>query len=159
MQFECANTLTQINNTPTTLKMATNIYVSLLLSITDNSVKMVVLDKLANIKTINSKYLEEQLVDIAKVLSNQSQEIRRKTLELIQGLVNTRNIGTIFPLLIKELQKVAHTVDQSEIEFRNLLLEAIYKFVLNYEQVAESITQLIFEQIMTFGKLDEQSAS
>ena len=41
--------------------MAVNIYIQLILSNTDNNVKLVVLDKLIIIHSINSKYLEEQV--------------------------------------------------------------------------------------------------
>lgn len=59
VQFECANTLIQISNTPTTLKLATNIYVQLLLNNSENNVKMVVLEKIQYILSIEPKYLEE----------------------------------------------------------------------------------------------------
>lgn len=107
--FECANTLIQISNTPTTLKIATNIYVQLLLTITDNSVKMVILDKLSSIQSQNPSYLEEQIIDITKILSNQSIDIRKKALSIIRGLVNERNISSIFSIIAKEVKKVAHS--------------------------------------------------
>lgn len=129
--FECANTLTQISNSPTTLKLSTNIYVQLLLTLTDNNVKLILLDKLQQILDINPRFLEDQVFDITKLLNNQSLEIRRKVIELIKRLVSEKNINSIFPLFLKELKKLAH--DNEQKDFRHLLIEIMDHFVASYE--------------------------
>jgi len=70
---------------------------------------MVILDKLSSIQSQNPSYLEEQIIDITKILSNQSIDIRKKALSIIRGLVNERNISSIFSIIAKEVKKVAHS--------------------------------------------------
>jgi hypothetical protein len=49
---------------------------------------MVVLDKIQYILSIEPKYLEEQVVEITKILNNPSFQIRRSAIEIIQRLTN-----------------------------------------------------------------------
>ena len=121
IQFECANTLTQISNTPTTLRMATNIYLQLLLNISDNNVKIVVLDKLSDILVINPKFLEDQVVDITKIMGNPSADIRKKSIMLIKNLVSSKNIDQVFPIIVKEIKKVVNQPEQQD--FLSILLD------------------------------------
>ena len=116
--FECANTLTQISTAPTAVKLAVNIYVQLVSGNSDNNVKLIVLDKLHNIRQINAKLLEEQLVDITKVLQNQDIDIRKKTLDLAKSLLNSKNVITFFPILKKELKAVCFSNEPAEVEYR-----------------------------------------
>ena len=46
------------------------------------------------------------MVDLTKVLSNPDSDIRRKTLDLIQTLLNSRNVNGFLPVLKKELKAV-----------------------------------------------------
>jgi len=130
--FECANTLIQISNSSTYLKLAVNIYIQLLSSNSDNNVKLIVLDKLSYIRLINSKLIEEmvnfwfksflikclKIVEITNALNNQSFAIRRKTLDLIKNIITPRNSQIILNTMFKELHKVAHSQEESEVEYR-----------------------------------------
>lgn len=60
----------------------------MLLNNSENNVKMVVLDKIQYILSIEPKYLEEQVVEITKILNNPSFQIRRSAIEIIQRLTN-----------------------------------------------------------------------
>lgn len=60
--FECAITLIQISTAPTAIRLAISIYIQLLCGNTDNNVKLVVLEKLHQIKQINPKLLEDQVI-------------------------------------------------------------------------------------------------
>lgn len=57
--YECANTLSAVSPTPQLLKIAVGIYMQLIQSQTDNNIKLVVLDRLEYIRSINPKVLEE----------------------------------------------------------------------------------------------------
>jgi len=59
--FECANTLIQITTAPTAMKQAINIYIQLLCGNTDNNVKIVVLQKLLKLKSLNTRLMETKV--------------------------------------------------------------------------------------------------
>lgn len=155
--FECANTLTQISNAPTAIKVAINIYIQLLCGNSDNNVKLIVLDKLQNIMNINPKLLEEQLLDITKVLSNHDSDIRRKTLELLKALLRPKNVLIFFPLLKKELKGIANSSEAIDTEYRNLLLNHLVYCVQNFAEVAEDAVDFLIENYLSQSKLDDVS--
>ena len=78
--YETANTLAAISPSPTSLKLAVGMYMQLLSSQTDNNVKLVVLER---IEHLNPKVLEDKVLDLASLLSQQSIDIRRKVLGLL----------------------------------------------------------------------------
>jgi len=155
--FECANTLTQISTAPTAVKLAVNIYVQLVSGNSDNNVKLIVLDKLHNIRQINAKLLEEQLVDITKVLQNQDIDIRKKTLDLAKSLLNSKNVITFFPILKKELKAVCFSNEPAEVEYRSLLLVTLQYCIDNFQDIAEDAVGVICESLLSQPKLDEGS--
>jgi len=155
--FECANTLTQISTAPTAVKLAVNIYVQLISGNSDNNVKLIVLDKLHHIRQINSKLLEEQLVDLTKVLQNQDIDIRKKTLDLTKSLLNSRNVVTFFPILKKELKAVCYSNEPAEVEYRSLLLTTLQYCINNFQETAEDAVEVLCENFLSQPKLDENS--
>lgn len=74
----------------------------------DNSVKLIVLDRLGDIKR-NPNYvriLQNMVMDILQVLAAPDLEVRKKTLELALDLVSVRNIDEVVMFLKKEMAKV-----------------------------------------------------
>ncbi|KAL4477504.1 hypothetical protein ABPG74_002654 [Tetrahymena malaccensis] len=155
VQFECANTLIQISNTPTTLKLATNIYVQLLLNNSENNVKMVVLDKIQYILNIEPKYLEEQVIEITKVLNNPSNQIRKNAIDIISSLTNSRNVSYIFPKVVKEVKKTIS--EENGKEFTKILLDFVEYCVFNFESVLDDVMNLINEVFLTNNGLKQKT--
>jgi coatomer subunit beta len=69
--LECAIALTTISMSSSTLKNALNGYVTILSSHSELNVKKVVLDRIQAIST-NSKYLEDVIGDLLKILETPS---------------------------------------------------------------------------------------
>ena len=55
--YECANTLVALSNAPTAIKAAANCYCQLLVNQSDNNVKLIVLDRLTDLKKDNTELL------------------------------------------------------------------------------------------------------
>ena len=69
----------------------------------DNNVKLIVLDRLIDMKNPTSeKVLQEMIMDILRVLSSPDLEVRRKTLSLTMDLISMRNVMDV----VKYLEKV-----------------------------------------------------
>ena len=59
-----------------------------------------------------------KIVEITNALNNQSFAIRRKTVDLIKNIITPRNSQIILTTMFKELNKVAHSSEDSEVEYR-----------------------------------------
>ena len=91
--YECANTLVALSNAPTAIKAAANCYCQLLVSRgSDNNVKLIVLDRLTDLKKDNKELLQEMIMDILRAIASPNIDIKRKTLDLVLDLILQRNI-------------------------------------------------------------------
>ena len=78
-----ANTLTALSRAPTAIKAAANCYCQLLVSQSDNNVKLIVLDRLAELKRDHRYVMQEMVMDILRALAAPNLDIRRKTLDVV----------------------------------------------------------------------------
>ena len=70
--FECANTITQLTTAPTAIKIAIQSYLNLLQEQNDNNVKMIVLNKIVELKGKYAKLLEDYITDILNIINEDS---------------------------------------------------------------------------------------
>lgn len=92
VQYESAGTLLSLSSAPTAVRASASTYINLLCNESDNNVKMIVLDRLLDIKKHHSKILQDLLMDILRALATPTLEIRRKTLDIALDLVTTKSI-------------------------------------------------------------------
>lgn len=113
--FECANTITQLTTAPTAIKIAIQSYLNLLQEQNDNNVKLIVLNKIVELRGKYAKLLEDYISDILNTI-NQDQisslDINQKVLELTTELASPRNIKEIISFLEKEIVR-ARKMDES----------------------------------------------
>ena len=104
--FECANTITQLTTAPSAIKVAIQSYLNLLQENNDNNVKVIVLDKILELRKKYAKVLEDYITDILGLIKDQSAvslEINQKVLELITNLVSPRNIKEVIVFIEREI--------------------------------------------------------
>ena len=70
-------------------------YATLLNSSSDNNVKLIVLDRLSELKKHHSKVVQEIIMDILRALSSPNIHICKKTLAVAIDLVGPRNIEEV----------------------------------------------------------------
>jgi coatomer subunit beta len=98
-----------LSSASSAIEAAAKCYIDLIMKESDNSVKLIVLDRLADIKR-NPNYLrilQNMVMDILQVLAAPDLEVKKKTLELVLDLVSARNIGEVVMFLKKEMAKVS----------------------------------------------------
>jgi coatomer subunit beta len=116
--FECANTITQLTTAPTAIKIAIQSYLNLLAEQNDNNVKLIVLNKIMDLRGKYAKLLEDYMSEILNTINggdNQivsSLDINQKVLELTTELASPRNIKEIIAFLEKEIVR-ARKMDES----------------------------------------------
>jgi coatomer subunit beta len=98
--YDCATLLTSLSQAPTAVRAAANCFCQLLVTHSDNNVKLIVLDRLSEQKAAHTDVLSEVLMDIMRALSTPSFDIRRKILDLAMDLITPKNINEVCSALL-----------------------------------------------------------
>lgn len=145
VSFEAAWTLVSLSTAPTAVRASAQTYANILNNSSDNNVKLIVLDRLIDLKKNHSKILQEVLMDIMRVLSSPNIHICRKTLTLAIDLVGPRNIEEVMALLKREVIRAQETEMEYGEEYKNLLIQAIHKCATRYAEVADSVVLVLLD--------------
>lgn len=71
----------------------------------DNNVKLIVLEKVDQLRRKNEGILDDLTMEILRVLSSPDIDVRRKALSIAMGVVSSKNVEEVVMLLKKELAK------------------------------------------------------
>lgn len=114
--YEAASSLTSLTNNPVAVKAAATKFVELSVKEADNNVKLIVLDRVDQLRRRNEGVLDDLTMEILRVLASPDMDVRRKALNLALEMVSSKNVDEVVMLLKKELQK---TVDEQYEKVRN----------------------------------------
>lgn len=64
----------------------------------DNNVKLIVLDRLQELKHKHKEVMQDMLMDTLRALSSPNMDIRKKTLDISMDLITSRNIDEVCEL-------------------------------------------------------------
>lgn len=107
--YEAATSLTSLTSNPVAVKAAAGKLIELSIKEADNNVKLIVLDRVDQLRMRNEGVLDDLTMEILRVLSSPDIDVRRKALDIALQMVSSRNVEEIVLLLKKELSK---TVDE-----------------------------------------------
>jgi coatomer subunit beta len=145
VQYESAGTLLSLSSAPTAVRASASTYINLLCNESDNNVKMIVLDRLLDIKKNHSKVLQDLLMDILRALATPTLEIRRKTLDIALDLVTTKNIDEVILVLKKEINKTQAKEYEKGGEYRQMLIQAIHQCAVKFPDVASNVVHMLMD--------------
>lgn len=117
--YEAASSLTALTSNPVAVKAAAAKFIELSIKEPDNNVKLIVLEKVNQLRRANEGILDDLTMEILRVLSSPDLDVRRKALAIAMDLVSSKNVEEVVLLLKKELSK---TVDEQYEKVRVLLL-------------------------------------
>ncbi|KAJ0595040.1 putative clathrin/coatomer adaptor, adaptin-like, coatomer beta subunit, armadillo-like helical [Helianthus annuus] len=143
--YECAGTLVSLSSAPTAIKAAANTYCQLLLSQSDNNVKLIVLDRLNELKISHREIMVDMIMDILRALSSPNHDIRRKTLDIVLDLITPRNINEVVLTLKKEVVKTQSGELEKDGEYRQMLIQAIHSCAIKFPEVASTVVHLLMD--------------
>ncbi|MBA0839210.1 hypothetical protein Goarm_004963, partial [Gossypium armourianum] len=143
--YECAGTLVSLSSAPTAIRAAANTYCQLLLSQSDNNVKLIVLDRLNELKSSHSDIMVDLVMDVLRALSSPNLDIQRKTLDIVLELVTPRNINEVVLLLKKEVMKTQSGELEKNGEYRQMLIQAIHSCAIKFPEVASTVVHLMMD--------------
>lgn len=147
VQYDAASALLALSSSPIATKAAASAFIKLLVDESDNNVKLIILDKLAEVKQKHGKVLQELLMDVLRALVCPTLDIRKKTLEFAMDLVNPRNIDEVVSLLKKEIQKTQSDEAEQGPEYRRILIKAIHSCALRFPDVACNVVHALMEHL------------
>ena len=123
MVYEAASSLTSLTNNPVAVKAAATKFVELSVKEADNNVKLIVLDRVDQLRRRNEGVLDDLTMEILRVLASPDMDVRRKALHLALEMVSSKNVDEVVMLLKKELQK---TVDEQYEKVRETEMDALW---------------------------------
>jgi vesicle coat complex subunit len=105
VSYEAAWTLVSLSSAQTAVRAAARTFAQLLNSQSDNNVKLIILERLSDLKARHTRVVQEVLMDIMRALSSPNVDICRKTLDVAMDLVSPRNIDEVVLLLKREVMR------------------------------------------------------
>ena len=157
VSYEAAWTLVSLSSAPTAVRAAAVTYTNLLNSQNDNNVKMIVLERLEELKKNHSKILQELLMDMMRALSSPNPDICKKVLDIAMDIVTSRNVTEVVANLKREVTKTteddSNTSEAKGSYYRGMLIRAIHGCAVRFPQVAESVVHVLMDFLSTDGAM------
>ena len=157
VSYEAAWTLVSLSSAPTAVRAAAVTYTTLLNSSQDNNVKMIVLERLEDLKGKHSKILQELLMDILRALSSPNPDICKKVLEVAMDIVTSRNVNDVVSTLKREVTKTTaeqdNNVEAKGAVYRIMLIAAIHSCAVRFPNVAESVVHILMDFLSSDGAM------
>uniref|UniRef100_A0A7S0ZID4 Coatomer subunit beta n=1 Tax=Timspurckia oligopyrenoides TaxID=708627 RepID=A0A7S0ZID4_9RHOD len=156
--YQAAMTLIALSAAPTAVRAAAQSFCSLLATQSDNNIKLILLDRLLELKNSHSHVLQELVMDVLRALSSPNMELRRKCLALSLDLVTSRNVDEVVSVLKKELQKSqwafgdrpdgseSNTGDSAaNAKYRMMLMKSLHTMTMKYKSIVSTTVSILGE--------------
>lgn len=149
--YEAASSLTALTNNPVAIKAAAAKFIELSIKEADNNVKLIVLDRVDQLRRKNEGILDDLVMEILRVLSSPDIDVRRKALGIALEMVSSKNVEEVVLLLKKELSKTVDQEYEKNSEYRQLLIHSIHQCAIKFSEVAASVVDLLMDFIADFN--------
>jgi len=149
--YESASSLTAMTSNPVAVKAAAAKFIELCIKESDNNVKLIVLEKVNQLRRANGGILDDLIMEILRVLSSPDLDVRRKALTLAMDMVSSKNVEEVVLLLKKELSKTVDEQYEKNNEYRSILIHAIHQCAIRFSEIAASVVGLLMDFIADFN--------
>ncbi|KRY01042.1 Coatomer subunit beta [Trichinella pseudospiralis] len=148
VRYEAASALLTLTFSPTAVKASANTFISLIVKESDNNVKMIVLERLVEMRRNKQadRVLQELVMDMLRVLNCPDMEVKKKALDLALDLVCNRNVEEVVACLRKEVGKTVSAIAGDDTEkYRRLLVRTLHKISVRFPEVISSFMPALME--------------
>ncbi|KAI1415473.1 Coatomer, beta subunit [Hypoxylon sp. FL1857] len=149
--YEAASSLTALTSNPVAVKAAAAKFIELSIKEADNNVKLIVLDRVDQLRQKNEGVLDDLVMEILRALSSPDIDVRRKALTIALEMVSSKNVEEVILLLKKELSKTVDQEYEKNAEYRQLLIHSIHQCAIKFSEVAASVVDLLMDFIADFS--------
>ncbi|KAL9247228.1 hypothetical protein vseg_020681 [Gypsophila vaccaria] len=143
--YECAGTLVSLSSAPTAIRAAADTYCKLLQSQSDNNVKLIVLDRLQELKSSHKEIMVDMIMDILRALASPNLDIKKKTLDIALELITPKNVDEVVLTLKKEVMKTQSADLDKNGEYRQMLVQAIHTCAIKFPEVASTVVHVLMD--------------
>ncbi|XP_057788827.1 coatomer subunit beta-1-like [Salvia miltiorrhiza] len=143
--YESAGTLVSLSSAPTAIKAAANTYCQLLVSQSDYNFKLILLDRLNELKSSHREIMIDMIMDVLRALSSPNVDIQKKTLDIVLELITPRNVSEVVLTLKKEVVKTQSGELEKNGEYRQMLIQAIHSCAIKFPEVASTVVHLLMD--------------
>ena len=143
--YECAAVLIALSSSNTAIKAAASSYTQLLSSQSDNNIKLIVLERLQDLKRSYPKVVTELIMDILRALTSANLDIRKKTLDITLDLVSPSTIGEVMQVLKKEIAKTTGEEGEKNGDYRAMLITAIHKSATKFPDAVSTVVPILMD--------------
>jgi coatomer subunit beta len=143
--YESANTLISLSAAPTAIRAAAQSYCQLLATQSDHNIKLILLDRITELRKSQTPILQELCMDLMRALSSPNLDIRRKCVDVVMGVLTRRNVEQVVGIMKKELQGTLKQTASNDDEYRQLLIRSIHSAALRFSDVAPTAVQVLTE--------------
>ncbi|CCD24166.1 coatomer subunit beta NDAI_0C05070 [Naumovozyma dairenensis CBS 421] len=155
--FETALALTVLTSNASALITTATKLIDLAVKVSDNNVKLIVLDRIQDINTSNPGALEELTLDLLRILNSEDLDVRSKALDIAMDLVTSRNAEDVVQLLKKEIQTtVSNSANDKSLEYRELLIKTIRGIAIRFSEMSANVVSLLLDLV---SELNSTAAS
>eukprot|EP00629_Pelagomonadales_sp_RCC1024_P005808 CAMPEP_0119270804 /NCGR_PEP_ID=MMETSP1329-20130426/7653_1 /TAXON_ID=114041 /ORGANISM="Genus nov. species nov., Strain RCC1024" /LENGTH=848 /DNA_ID=CAMNT_0007270835 /DNA_START=608 /DNA_END=3154 /DNA_ORIENTATION=- len=154
VSYEAAWTLVSLSSAPTAVRAAATTYTTLLSMQSDNNVKLIVLERLAEMKYKHRRVLTEVLMDMLRALSSPNVDVCKRTLDIAIDLVSPRNIEEVVNVLKREVIRTRDSDLEKGSEYRGMLIQAIHTCSVKCPDIAGSVVHILMDFLGADGALD-----
>ncbi|KAF2461095.1 adaptin N terminal region-domain-containing protein [Lineolata rhizophorae] len=149
--YEAASSLTALTTNPVAVKAAASKFIELSIKEPDNNVKLIVLEKVDQLRQKNEGVLDDLTMEILRVLSSPDIDVRKKALEIAMEMVSSKNVEEVVMLLKKELSKTVDEQYEKNNEYRSLLIHSIHQCAIKFSEIASSVVGSLMDFIADFN--------
>ncbi|KAK6510380.1 coatomer subunit beta [Arthrobotrys conoides] len=149
--YEAATSLTTLTGNPTAIKAAAGKFIELSVKESDNNIKLIVLDRVDQLRKKHDGVLDDLTMEILRVLNSPDIDVRKKALDITLSMVSSRNVEDVVMLLKKELAKTVDQEYEKNAEYRQLLIHAIHNCAIRFSEVAANVVGLLMDFIGDFN--------
>jgi coatomer subunit beta len=149
--YEAATSLTALTSNPVAVKAAAGKLIELSIKEADNNVKLIVLDRVDQLRRRNEGILDDLGMEILRVLSSPDLDVRRKALSIALEMVSSKNVQEVIMLLKKELAKTVDEQYEKNTEYRQLLIQSIHQCAIRFSEIAANVVDVLMDFIADFN--------
>ena len=149
--YEAATSLTALTSNPVAVKAAAGKLVELSIKESDNNVKLIVLDRVDQLRRRNEGVLDDLTMEVLRVLSSPDMDVRRKALGIAMEMVSSKNVQEVIMFLKKELAKTVDEQYEKNTEYRQVLIQSIHHCAIKVSEIAASVVDVLMDFIADFN--------
>ncbi|KAI8994324.1 adaptin N terminal region-domain-containing protein [Gaertneriomyces semiglobifer] len=147
VKYEAASALITLTSHTKAIRAAASAYLTLALKEADNNVKLIVLNRVEELRSKHAKILEDLVIDVLRVTSSPDLDVRKKCLSLCTEMCSARNVEQVVLFLGRELkrtQEVGSGFEKSG-EYRQLLISTLHTVAIKHPSIAPQAVNSLME--------------